>query len=126
MPSVKTLTLKDYITTDYRIKLAEEVTQLAKIYGDNFKKVEYICDSNINIPGSMAQVSIAAIRLENNHPTEDLIPEAVETAKSLLLLDIAKKRLTDDGVPHIMTLEITRRVLDKDIINSREIINREY
>jgi hypothetical protein len=114
-----------YINSNKRIQLAEEISLLAKIYGDNFKKVENICDSNINIPGAIAQVVLATTRVENNLATDDIIPEAVETARSLLLLDIAKKNLREDGVPHIITLEITRRVLDKDILGSREITVNE-
>ncbi len=118
-------TLEDYMTSEKRVQLAAQVGRLAQIYGNNFKKVEYICDSNINIPGAIAQVNIATMRLEKNLPTEDIIPEAVETARSLLLLDIAKDQLCDDGVPRLMALEITRRVLDKDVVGSRELTINE-
>ena len=118
---MNTRTVEHYMTSDTRIQLSAEVIRLAEIYGDNFKQVEYICDSNINIPGSIAQVMMATNSLENGFYAEDVIPEAVETARSLLLLDIAKKNLIDDGVPTIIVLEITRRVLDADIPNSREI-----
>ena len=118
---MNTRTVEHYMTSDSRIQLSAEVARLAKIYGDNFKQVEYICDSNINIQGAIAQVVLAKTRLENGIATDDLIPEAVETARSLLLLDEAKKNLREDGVPHNLVLEITRRVLDKDIPNSREI-----
>ncbi len=109
------------MTSDTRIQLSAEVARLAKIYGDNFKQVEYICDSNINIPGSIAQVILATKSLENGLDVEGVIPEAVETARSLLLLDTAKNNLREAGVPHMIILEITRRVLDADIPNSREI-----
>lgn len=118
-------TLEDYMTSEKRVQLATQVGRLAQIYGNNFKKVEHICDSNINIPGAIAQVNIATMRLEKNLATEDIIPEVVETARSLLLLDIAKNQLCDDGVPRLMALEITRRVLDKDVVGSRELTINE-
>jgi hypothetical protein len=118
---MNTRTVEHYMTSETRIQLSAEVTRLAKIYGDNFKQVEYICDSNIDIPGSIAQVMTATKSLENGLDIEGIIPEAVETARSLLLLDIAKNNLRDDGVPTAIILEITRRVLDADIPNSREI-----
>ena len=118
-------TLENYINTDKRIELAAEVTRLAKIYGDNFKRVENACDLNTMILGAMAQVMLATMQTENGLSTISMLPEAVDTAQSLLRLDAAKKNLRDDGVPQVIILEITRRVLDENIPDSREITLRE-
>jgi hypothetical protein len=127
MPLLK---LEHYLNSDKRILLAEEVSRLAKIYKDNFDKLSFAC-TNINMNASghthsnmndIALVFEATHLIENNLPTNELLPEAIETAKSLLSLDIAKKNFSDDGVPYVLSLELTRKVLDIDITGSKEIV----
>ena len=48
--------------------------------------------------------------------------EATEAAESLIELDAAKREFEADGVPMILSLELTRRVLDVDIAASRELV----
>lgn len=133
--------VEHYMTSDKRIHLAAEVSRLAKIYGDNFNIVESICGNH----GSVAQIILAEnwIRktrmppLQENNDGEDdmmsnaptkepILPEAMETAKNWILLDRAKKELIDDGVPPIIAMEITRRVLDADIPSSKQLVHDYY
>jgi hypothetical protein len=119
-----------YINTDKRVQLVAEVSRLTQIYGDQFKKVEDICGNR----GSVAQVVMAEKwLLQSDHPPdnilapENILPDALEMARSLLSMDRAKKELMDDGVPAIVLLEITRRILDKDIHDSKPLLlNEEF
>jgi hypothetical protein len=120
--------LEHYMNTDKRVQLAAEVSRLAQTYGDHFKKVEEICGNR----GSVAQVVMAENWLlqsihppDNILPPENILPGAMETAKSLISMDRAKKELMDDGVPAIVLLEITRRILDKDIHDSKPLLVHE-
>lgn len=40
-------------------------------------------------------------------------------------LDAAKREFEAEGIPMIISLELTRRVLDVDIVASRELVVRE-
>jgi len=90
------------------------------------EKLAMICDTNMSIPGAMSQLQTAATRLENNLYVEDLLPEAVEAARCLLLLEKAKREFEAEGIPVIASHELTRRVLDSHIIASQELVVREY
>jgi hypothetical protein len=114
-------TLEHYLNSDKRILLAQEITRLAKIYKDSFDKLSIVCSQSYSM-NATALIFNATHILENKLPVNELLPEAVEAAKSLLTLDIAKKNFSDDGIPYVLSLELTRRVLDVDIIGSREIV----
>jgi hypothetical protein len=116
---MSTRNLEYYMNSVTRVNLAAEISRLAEIYGDNFKRAE--------IEGEFAfsQVILATSRLDSGLSTEDILPSAVETARSLHELESAKQKLRENGVPNFIVLEITRRVLDRDIANSREIVYKE-
>ena len=113
---MSTRNLESYMNSVSRVNLAAEVSRLARIYGDNFNRVG---------ENGLSQVMLAGSRLESGLGTEDILPSAVETARSLQDLESAKQKLREDGVPNFIVLEITRRVLDRDIANSREILHHE-
>jgi len=47
---------------------------------------------------------------------------AVQTARSLLELEAAKRELEAEGVPVLITMQISRSVTDADIPNCHEIV----
>lgn len=51
--------------------------------------------------------------------------EAVEAARSLLHLEVAKSEFEAEGIPLIVSHELTRRVLDSQILASQELVVHE-
>ena len=114
---MSTRNLESYMNSVSRVNLAAEISRLAQIYGDNL--------NSMSSDGAVSRLFQASARLEAGLCTDDLDPLAVKTALSLHALDESKARLREDGVPYLIIMEITRRVLDRDIENSREIVYKE-
>ncbi len=81
-----------------------------------------ICDNDFNRPGVMATVLNLTEEMKLN--PESTFPSysklEINTALSYLALEKLLDKFSKDGIPGIMGIEITRRILDKEIKESKE------
>lgn len=105
-----------------RQDLAAAVQSRATSYKASFKKVELICDLDTSIPGAIAQVQSAFSNIQQGLPNEASKVEFIRAAEHLFELHKAMRELEADGVPVLVSLELSRRVLDSDVVGSEEIM----
>ncbi len=105
-----------------RQKLAEELQACAAKYKESFRRVEQICDADMTIPGAVAQVQSAFQTIKNKHSETEIRTEFIDAALDLINIHQAMDALEADGVPTIVSLELTRRILDSDVEGSREMM----
>lgn len=107
-----------------------------------FDKAASICDADTSKPGVMVQVVDACNKLKNNESVSELMRfvkyfsntgsvqpplvifrEAVEAAEYLMDMQAAMRELEadGDGVPVLCSLELSRQILDADVVGSEEI-----
>ncbi len=108
--------VETYINSAKRIAIVESIEQNAKLYKNAFAAVEEICDKNINIPGCMNQV-ITAI---NDTTGRDFMSEVVYAKQCYANLQNSICELISDGVPGIVGLEYSRRILEENVTGARE------
>jgi hypothetical protein len=119
-------TAEDFLNTDERKKIAEVIFKRARAYKIAFDVVEKECAEDLNLPGAIAQVFHASKAIsECQECVIELLPAAFVAAENLIHMQEAMQNLTDCGVPGIIPLEISRRVLDADIEGSQEIVFTE-
>ena len=119
-------TAEDFLNTNERRKCAEVILKRARAYKIAFNVVEKECAEDLNLPGSIAQVFHASKAIsECRKCAAELLPAAFVAAENLLHMQEAMQKLTACGVPGIIPLELSRRVLDADIEGSKEIVFTE-
>ena len=107
---------KEWINSEKRTNIVQKIQYNAIEYKKAFSKVENICDTNLNIPGCMNQV----IRAINDTTGMEFMTEVVDAKNAFNKLQDSITELIDDGVPGIIGLEFSRRVLEESIPNARE------
>ncbi len=112
--------------SEKRQKLAKVVQNCAMRYKVSFRQVEIICDADMNIPGAIAQVQFAYNNIKQNIPNNKSRIEFIQAAKDLLELHQSMNELTADGVPDLVSIELSRRIIDSEIIGSKEIMIHPY
>mmetsp|Transcript_8430 Transcript_8430/g.12561 ORF Transcript_8430/g.12561 Transcript_8430/m.12561 type:complete len:180 (-) Transcript_8430:142-681(-) len=115
---------EEFLNTDERRNAADIIIKRARDYKIAFDTVENECSRDPTLVGSIAQVMHAsqAITDGSECKIETLLPSAFIAAENLLLMEEAMRNLTDCGVPGLIPLELSRRVLDADIEDSKEIV----
>jgi hypothetical protein len=118
---VKKRTLESFLFSESLRALADEVTKRAREYKEDFERVEELSNKDLTRPGSIAQVfaALQATKQSKGDETRILFPEAFQAALSYSSMQEATQALTDAGVPMLMSFELTRRVLDAEIPNSK-------
>jgi hypothetical protein len=119
-------TAEDFLNTDEKRICAEVIFKRARAYKIAFDVVEKECAEDMNLPGAIAQVFHASKAIsECQECAIELLPVAFVAAEYLMQMQEAMQNLTDCGVPGIIPLEMSRRILDADIEGSKEIVFTE-
>jgi hypothetical protein len=89
-------------------------------YKSSFDALEDECSRDPNLIGSIAQIMHASQAMADGIECKiEVLPSALIAAEDLL------RNLTDCGVPGLIPIELSRRVLDADIQGSKEIVVTE-
>ncbi len=112
------LTAESFINNTKRSDLVLKIQKDALAYKNAFAVVENICDNNIYIPGCMNQVLTAI----NDDTGKEFMPEVVLAKNCFMKLQESIQELIDDGVPGIIGVELSRRVLEENIVGAEEFV----
>ncbi len=74
----------------------------------------------------MTQVQLAMNTIKQGQTTAEKRPEFVKAAEDLIALNQVCDLLDMDGVPCLVSLELTRRILNADIPNSKERLRDDF
>jgi hypothetical protein len=114
--------VEQYLTTPELKDAKDNLIEKIKIYQETFKLVNNITKNKLKMPGTIFQVNFAANALKNNNPIpETILLEAIHAGKALLVLEKAKMDMCNLGIPYLVTMEISRRILSADIIGSKPL-----
>ncbi len=118
---VRTRTANSYINEKpSRLDMVRDIEEKAQEYKNAVEAVQNICDNNINIPGTMNQILTAI----NDRTGMQFIPEVVNAKNCYERLQEAYSVMMNDGVPGIICMEFSRRILEEDILGGREFVYR--
>ncbi len=118
---VRTRTAESYLNEKpTRHEMVRDIEEKAQEYKTAVEAVQNICDNNINIPGVMNQILTAI----NDRNGMQFMPEVVHAKNCYEKLQESYTLMMNDGVPGIICMEFSRRILEEDILGAREFVYR--
>lgn len=115
------LNLLDYKNNSKFSKSIKDLEDKCKIYKKFFDKLEKICNKDPKMPGSISQSNDAISALEKGKDTSGMSEDALNTANSFIEMNKVQKNLLDKGMSLTHILEVSRRILDGDLPESKPL-----